>query len=233
MDLPPTPEASSGPHRDPDELARIRMTTARIEQRQLERCFADAGLAAGMAVLDVGCGPGDISLTAAALVGPTGRVIAVDADPAMIARARARTAAQGLGNVTFVTAPLEELVLDTTVDAIVGRRILIFLAQPAAVLRRLVTYLRPGGVVAFMEHDYAVEAIAAPPVPLLADFMRWSREYFLRSGWIRPPAGTCTTPCWRPGSKPPSSASRSAASAGRRPRTTRSSPPRCAAVCRS
>lgn len=85
MDTTPTPDPTYLLGGQAAEQARL-ITTARIEQRQLERCFADAGLTAGMTVLDVGCGPGDVSLTAAALVGPTGRVIAVDADPAMIAR---------------------------------------------------------------------------------------------------------------------------------------------------
>jgi hypothetical protein len=74
------------------------------------------------------------------------------------------------------------LVLDTSVDAIVGRKVLIHLRQPGLVLQRLVTYLRPGGVVAFNEDDVAAEPIASPPVPLLADYARWRREIFLRSG---------------------------------------------------
>src|SRR4051812_45920354 len=130
METTPTPETTYALRRHPDEQARL-MTIARLQQRQLERCFADAGLTPGMTVLDVGCGPGDVSLTAAALVGPTGHVIAVDADPAMIALARERIAAQGLINVTFLTSPLESLVLDAAVDALVGRKILFHLPQPA------------------------------------------------------------------------------------------------------
>ncbi len=181
METPPIPEPSYGLRRHPDEQSRL-MTKARLEQRQLERCFTDAGLAAGMTVLDVGCGPGDVSLTAAGLVGPTGRVIGVDADPAMIATARERTTAQGLSNVTFLTSPLESLVLDTMVDAIVGRKILIWLPRPDIVLRHLAASLRPGGVVAFIEHDFGADPLDAPPVPLLTTSRRWAREYFRQSG---------------------------------------------------
>src|ERR1700760_1634613 len=55
-----------------------------------------AGLRPGMRVLDVGCGPGDVSFIAARLVGPTGSVLGVDAAPAMIALAQARATEKGL-----------------------------------------------------------------------------------------------------------------------------------------
>lgn len=135
-----------------------------------------------MTVLDIGCGPGDVTLTVAELVGTTGHIIGVDADPAMIATARQRTIAQGLGNVRFLTGQVEELVLDTPVDVIVGQKILIHLHHPALVLQRLVAHLRASGIVAFNEHDFGAESIASPPVPLLTDFIQWSRELFIRSG---------------------------------------------------
>jgi SAM-dependent methyltransferase len=117
MDTTPTPETTYILGALPGEQARL-MTRAGLEQRQLERCFEDAGLTAGMTVLDVGCGPGDVSMTAATLVGPTGRVIGVDVNPAMITLGRERTAAQGLANVTFLTSPLEELVLTPPHDCL-------------------------------------------------------------------------------------------------------------------
>ena len=43
------------------------------------RVLKEAGITAGMKVLDLGCGPGDVSLLAAELVGETGRVLGVDA----------------------------------------------------------------------------------------------------------------------------------------------------------
>src|SRR5215471_9919935 len=52
------------------------------------RCLA-AVLASGMSVLDVGCGTGAITKGIAEAVGPTGRVVGIDRDPGLIARARA------------------------------------------------------------------------------------------------------------------------------------------------
>jgi ubiquinone/menaquinone biosynthesis C-methylase UbiE len=70
------------------------------------------GIASGMRILDVGCGAGDVSVLLAGLVGPDGAVVGVDMDPAVLELARERTAASGLGNVSFVEANLAGLRLD-------------------------------------------------------------------------------------------------------------------------
>jgi len=54
-----------------------------------------------MQVLDVGCGPGDVSFVAARLVGPAGTVLGVDAAAEIIEVARTRAAEQGLSWVSF------------------------------------------------------------------------------------------------------------------------------------
>lgn len=76
-----------------------------------ERLFVAAGITAGMRVLDLGCGRGDVALLAAALVGPRGAVVGVDRDAAAIGEARERARAQGATTVTFVAAALDEAAL--------------------------------------------------------------------------------------------------------------------------
>lgn len=61
-----------------------------------------AGLEPGMRVLDVGSGPGDVSFAAARIVGPTGAVTGIDAEPSMVAFATTRAAEQQLSTVSFV-----------------------------------------------------------------------------------------------------------------------------------
>ena len=53
-----------------------------------ERVFRKAGITAGMRVLDIGCGAGDVSFLAAELVGPTGSVVGVDRDPGVLVLAQ-------------------------------------------------------------------------------------------------------------------------------------------------
>jgi SAM-dependent methyltransferase len=118
-----------------------------------------------MRVLDVGCGPGDVSSIAARLVGPTGTVLGVDAAPEMIELAGARAAEQGLSAVHFKQAGIDAITLDEPVDAVVGRLILMHLPDPAATLRRLSTFVRPGGVIAFSENDITGTR-SVPDLPL-------------------------------------------------------------------
>src|SRR5437879_1923394 len=68
------------------------------------RMAAVAQIGAGQRVLDVGCGIGDPTLQVAVLVGPHGRVLGIDLVEGMIATARERAAALGLGRVDFRTA---------------------------------------------------------------------------------------------------------------------------------
>jgi ubiquinone/menaquinone biosynthesis C-methylase UbiE len=54
-----------------------------------------------MRVLDIGCGMGDVTMLAAQLVGPAGRVVSIDLDQASIETARRRAATLGLDNLNF------------------------------------------------------------------------------------------------------------------------------------
>lgn len=63
-------------------------------------------LSPGMAVLDAGCGPGRVTVPLAQGVGATGHVVALDIQPGMLARAKAKTTSAGLVNVEFVVAAL-------------------------------------------------------------------------------------------------------------------------------
>jgi ubiquinone/menaquinone biosynthesis C-methylase UbiE len=66
--------------------------------------FGELQLKEGDVFLDVGCGAGDYAMHAARLVGPTGKVCAMDVSPDNVAGLRERAAAEGLGNVTVRVA---------------------------------------------------------------------------------------------------------------------------------
>ncbi len=90
-----------------------------------------------MHVLDVGCGAGDVSFLCARLVGTEGRVVGIDRSPESIALATQRAQAAGLENVTFVAGDVAPVTIDWRFDAIVGRLVLMYFADPAALLRSL------------------------------------------------------------------------------------------------
>ena len=130
-----------------------------------EHLLRAAGLGPGMRVLDVGCGMGDLSFIAAGIVGPTGSVTGVDRSPESVAEATMRARALGIGNVTFVAADAATMTVETPVDALIGRLVLMYWPDAAGVLRRLRALVRPGGIVTFQEYDLR-GACAEPPCPL-------------------------------------------------------------------
>jgi SAM-dependent methyltransferase len=115
-------------------------------QRQSTKLVELADLQPGASVLDVGGGYGEPSLTAARAVAPQGRVVCTDISPEMLAVAQERAAVARLGNVEFVTCDAEELEFDAeSFDAVLSRATLMFLPDVAGTLRRLYTFLKPGG----------------------------------------------------------------------------------------
>jgi SAM-dependent methyltransferase len=151
-----------------------------IAQSQLytpftRQLFIEAGIGRGMRVLDVGSGAGDVALLAAELVGPSGHVVGVDSNAAILGVARARAQALGFGNIELVAADIRDLAVGQAFDAVVSRFILIHQRDPAETLRLAAGHLRPGGVIVSQEHDPLSEAMSAPPSPLLRQARLWAR----------------------------------------------------------
>ncbi|HVQ85919.1 MAG TPA: class I SAM-dependent methyltransferase [Mycobacterium sp.] len=142
-----------------------RLLQGRLYNDYTEHALRLAGLRPGMRVLDIGCGPGDVSFVAARLVGQSGTVLGVDAAPAMIELARARAVEKGFSTVHFMQSTIDAIALDEPVDAVIGRLILMHLPDPAATLRQLSNWVRPGGVIAFAENDIT-DTRSIPDMPL-------------------------------------------------------------------
>jgi SAM-dependent methyltransferase len=128
---------------------------ARIIDRISERYMREAGIAPGMRVLDLGSGMGDVALLAARLVGPGGRVLGVERSPDLLAAAQERIDDLGVRNVEFVEGDVTQLpeLGGRPFDAVVGRLILMHVADPAAVLRAAAALVRLDGPVVAMEYD--------------------------------------------------------------------------------
>jgi ubiquinone/menaquinone biosynthesis C-methylase UbiE len=149
-----------------------------------ERLFKKAGITSGMRVLDIGSGSGDVALLAGRLVGSRGSVIGTDHDPAQVAFAEQRAKAEGLTNVRFMVGDFREIEVNPAVDAIVGRLVLMYAADPLDALRRALRNLKAGGVIALQESivDYEGPVFIDPLNCLAAKAAEWFRAGFKHAG---------------------------------------------------
>ena len=132
-----------------------------------EKLLTQAGIRNGMRVLDIGCGVGDVSLLAARLVGAEGAVMGVDREEVAVEAARERAAALGVQNLTFVAGDPEVLSFPRPFDAVIGRFVLMYQANPTALLSNLRAKLVPGGIAAFHELDFTDPPLDLWELPLL------------------------------------------------------------------
>ena len=110
--------------------------------------LAAADLQPGERVLDVACGTGIIARRAAAAVGPTGKVTAIDIAPDMIDVARATSAPEGAVIDWHVGDAASLPFADGTYDAVLCQMGLMFMADRAAAVAEMHRVLAPGGRVA-------------------------------------------------------------------------------------
>ena len=163
-------------------------TTRLIEQSRIygestQRLCQRSGISEGMQVLEIGSGAGDVALAIAELVGPTGKVVGVDVNAAILNTARQRGTDAGLQNVEFIAGDARALDFSDKFDAIVGRFVLMYMANPSAAFAKLITHLKPGGIAAFQEPEYTLyPAIPHPDTPLMNQLIRWILDVFAHSG---------------------------------------------------
>jgi ubiquinone/menaquinone biosynthesis C-methylase UbiE len=164
-----------------EELYRLQKQ-AKLWHHATSRFLEDVGIKAGMKVLDVGTGAGDVALLIAGRVGPYGQVIGVDSDQNVLDLASRRAEATGFKNVSFVQADITQMEFTSDFDAIVGRFILLHLRKPAPVLGRLARFLRPEGRIGFQDFDFTRVSYTLPPCALYDQACSWMRETMRQAG---------------------------------------------------
>ncbi|KAH8831461.1 putative ubiE/COQ5 methyltransferase [Flagelloscypha sp. PMI_526] len=124
-------------------------------------------------VLDMGCGPGSISVDLASRV-PLGHLTGVDLSEKALEKARELAVDKKLTNTTFLTADIYSLPFpDDSFDAIHVHQVLQHVTYPWTAASELRRVLKPGGVLAVTESDLG-GCIWSPESPGIS---LWSAVY--------------------------------------------------------
>lgn len=135
----------------------------RVWSEQAFAIWDRAGFTYGQQLLDLGSGPGFATLDLARIVGPQGRIVAVDASARFLQYLRARQQAEQIKNVESVELDVHELNLPKgSFDGAYARWVLCFVADPGRVIANVAAALRPGGVFAVQDYFNYVSLSLAP-----------------------------------------------------------------------
>jgi ubiquinone/menaquinone biosynthesis C-methylase UbiE len=140
-----------------------------------------AGVSAGMHVLELGCGVGEVSLIAARLVGPRGSLHCIDIDAAALEIASARARSAGHNHVRFECIDAHDLQPERPYDAVIGRHILLHMPDAPKMLRKAVSLIHTGGLAAFQELDLSFCPRGFPEMPLMFQTQDLIIEFFKRA----------------------------------------------------
>lgn len=129
-------------------------------------------LHAGQALLDVGCGPGTLSVDLARRVAP-GEVVAIDREREVLVQARRHAETSSVA-VAFEVGDVYALAFpDARFDVVHAHQVLQHLTDPVAALREMRRVTCPGGIVAVRDSDYSSFSFA----PVLPELERWLAAY--------------------------------------------------------
>jgi ubiquinone/menaquinone biosynthesis C-methylase UbiE len=165
-----------------EEIARLQLQHE-VWRLQVLDVWRRAGFAAGQTILDIGCGSGNASLDLAAIVGPAGRVIALDKSRRFLDVLQWRAQAAGFSNISTYQSDLDRDSLPEVVaDAAWNRWALSFTARPRDLIAQIAQALRPGGVFVLHEYfDYATWR-TAPRSTDIESFVRTVMRTWRESG---------------------------------------------------
>ncbi len=135
-----------------EEIARLGLQH-RVWRPRASDAWRRAGFTAGQTLLDVGCGPGLATIDLAEIVGPGGRIVAVDRSRRFLDALEAAARGRGLNNITTHEVDLDEGSLPSVAaDGAWVRWVFAFVRTPRDLLVRIAAALKPGGVL--VVHEY-------------------------------------------------------------------------------
>ena len=106
-----------------------------------------SGLRPGMRILDVGCGPGNISCWLAEQVGLEGSVVGVDISDESLSVAAIKASEKNITNIQFIQSTVDNLdEIEGSFDMVFCRFLLIHLTDPKRALLSMASKLKENGI---------------------------------------------------------------------------------------
>jgi ubiquinone/menaquinone biosynthesis C-methylase UbiE len=142
-----------------------------IFPRARRGAVAALDLKPGSTVLEIGAGTGRNLPYLVQAVGPSGRVLALDFSPGMLAEAGKLVSREGWSNVELLHQDATRLEVDRELDAVLFSLSYSVIPEPAPALARAWERLRPGGRLAIMDGgltETRLRPLLAPIAKLLA-----------------------------------------------------------------
>jgi len=154
-----------------EEIARLGLQHS-VWRPFATRAWQRAGFTRGQTLVDLGCGPGWATLDLADLVGPDGRVVAIDRSRRFLDALEAVARARGIAHVTTHEQDLAQDALPVNgADGLWARWVFAFVPGPRDLLARAVDALRPGGTIVLHEYmDYRTWRLH-PPSRVFEEFV--------------------------------------------------------------
>jgi ubiquinone/menaquinone biosynthesis C-methylase UbiE len=119
----------------------------------------EAGIESGFSVLDFGCGPGGHIMSLVELVGPSGKIHALDIHPLAIQAVEKMVTRKGIKNIVTIESDCNTGLPDNGLDTVLLYDVFHGLVHPDEVLRELHRILKPGGTLSFSDHHMKEEEI--------------------------------------------------------------------------
>lgn len=145
----------------------------RLWRPRAQDAWRRAGFAEGQTLLDIGCGPGWATLDLAEIVGPTGRVIAVDRSRRFLDTLEAAARARGFAQIETREQDLDlEPLPEAGADGAWSRWVFAFVKRPRALVERTARALRPGGRLVLHEYGAYQSWRLGPPSSVFERFVQ-------------------------------------------------------------
>ena len=119
----------------------------------------EAGIESGFSVLDFGCGPGGYIMPLLELVGPSGKILALDIHPLAIQEVKKIGMRENIKNIETIESDCDTGLPDNAVDTALLYDVFHDLTRPDDILQELHRILKPGGTLSFSDHHMKEEEV--------------------------------------------------------------------------